>query len=201
MCDDHGHGSPGPRALDWGRSTILFGVLVVATSVILWKVPSLPGAVERILSIAVGPLLVLAGWSLSEFVRAGSDGIAVRFSAIAMVVSGATLGLTQFVESVPLVQAMEVGWSLWLSFGAIALGLAVLKHPLFGTAFGWIGVGLGVVSIGWIGAGLPASLASSGWFHPLLALAVWYGGGILRTGRAVRRMSRGYAGWPEPALV
>lgn len=198
MCDDHHHHGPsGPTTLDWGRSAVLFGTMSIVLGALL--VAPLPQVGERVLSMVLGPVLAFGGWSISEFVRARSDGIAIRLAGIALVVAGATLGIGSMVESPAFSEIGTLAASGWLFVSTLALAAGVTDHPLFGTSFGWIGTGLGVASIAWLGA--EPAMAGLSSIYPWIALAIWYSAILYRTARAVRKMSLGYPGWTEPALA
>lgn len=165
---------------------------------------SISAWVERIVRIGSGPLVALTGWSLASFLRTEVDDVAARFSGIAHIVAGALFGTAALAGGPGLAESMRV-WALsgavWLCVGVIALGAVALRHPLFGRTFGLIGVVGGFSTMVWTGYSLPATGGVQALLHPLTLLGVWYIAMLAQTAGAVRRIRRGYAGWPEPALV
>ncbi|MDX1624005.1 MAG: hypothetical protein R3199_08485 [Gemmatimonadota bacterium] len=230
MCDDHVHHDHGPTTLSWGRTTLIVGALGLLAwfgSVVFHP---LPDALSRPLFFAVGPLVAIAAFAAGHFLRVGRDTVELRLAVLMHVVAGAFFGAMAVIQNVvwtmsesrfaaagsttveesvmrtawavnDVQAALDVAWDVWLSVGAILLAVALVRHPLFGALFGAVGALAAAAVLGLNLAAYPTAPAEAGFFDPGPLLAVWYGAVLVQVGRAVLRLSRGYAGWPEPSLV
>lgn len=231
MCDEHGHvHDREPTSIQWGRATLLLGALGLASYFGSVVFHPFPAGASRVLFFAVGPLIALAACALGGFLRAGADSVALRLAVVSHVVGGAMVSamatvqalhwtvtdaqlagavseaaresIGQIAWSVNNVQAgLDVAWDVWMAVGAALLGLALLSHPLFGRAFGIAGIGVAAAVLGLNLLTFPTAPAEAGLVDLGPLLAAWYAAVLVQVTRAVVRLSRGYAGWPEPALV
>lgn len=186
MCDDHGLASSGPGPLAWGRSSLWLGLpALLAVGAAAFGSGSSADLVHWTGRVA-GPLLALAGWSMAGFLGAASDGVAARLTGVAHIVAGAALASGTVPGSPEGTAALGVA--------TFVLGAACLRHPLFGPAWGGSGMVVGIALAALGPAGVPSWILVSTWL-------AWNVAAGERTAGAVRRLRRGYAGWPEPALV
>lgn len=187
MCDDHGHASRGPGALGWGRWALSIGTLALTAVAVAALDPLASGAATWPAALAAGPLLALAGWSFGRFLESGSDSVAARLTGPAHLVAGAALAAGGSLAS--------AGVAVAIGVAALVLAATLLAHPLFGRAWAAGALAVGVLLVASAGgAFLPWWVGVLAWLAGSAALGV-------RTAGAVKRLSRGYAPWPEPALV
>lgn len=225
------HHDHGPTAYAWGRAGLVLGTAALVVPAVVAFVPGLPPLLTRLLAFSTGPLVALAAVSLGGFLRAGRDGVALRLSVAVTALAGALLGAASVLGALSRTlidragmevesdieqealgraawavdtivrAALGLTWEIWLAVGAVLLAVAVARHPMFGRVWAVAGAALAVATGALALAAWPFPVLPVGGFAPVLAVAAWYAAVLARTARAVWRMSRGYAGWPEPSLV
>lgn len=230
MCDEHVHHDHGPKAIDWGKGAIVAGLLALVAYFFSVVLHVLPLPVARILFFLFGPFLALATYALGSFLAAGRDSVVLRMSIVLHVVAAAFVGAMAIVQNLHFTvmagrldaaetglereivdevlwgvnnvqAALDVAWDVWITLAIVLLAAALLRHPLFHPAYAWVGAAVATATLALNLATYPTAPAEAGLVDLGPLVGLWYAAVLVQVVRAVVRMSRGYAGWPEPALV
>lgn len=229
MCDNHDHHDPGPSALRWGASALVLAPLAGAAFLVPAAWSGMPPAAERLVAFAAGPLVALAAVALGRFLAAGRDGVALRLAVVAGVVGGALLGAAAVLHRLHWARfdarwaeaesdfemnalreaawgldeivggSLDLAGALWLGLAAVLLAVALVRHPLFGATYGVAAAALGTAALVLELSAFPYGAVAP--FESLLAVGALAAVVWVRVAVAVRRLWRGYAGWPEPAFA
>lgn len=198
-------------AEQWRRTALWFGLATVGAYLAV-ALRLLPMPVLRMLFLGIGPLVAITVYALGMWLAAERDSVALRIAILLHVIAAAFVSAMALIQNVNRamiggridathddaaravlvgvyrgIDAVQLGldlaWDLWLTTGAIFLGVALVRHPRFGPLIGWTGIAVAALVLALNLWTFPIPPAQAGLVDAGPVMAVWYLGVILLAGR------------------
>jgi hypothetical protein len=168
----------------------------------------LPDAIGRLLGFGFGPLFIISFLGIRAAIERDADGMTLRIGVLFGVIAGAIvttllaiqMGNQMWLEqevmhsdpdevvtaqiiwqAINRVQAlMDVSWDVFLSSGAVLIGISMIRSASFGPLWGGLGILIGSLLLALNLFTFPRGPAYVGYIDLGPLLAVWFGAVYIR---------------------